>query len=169
MKNLNALAIALLALVLWSPAQADAYRFDMILFERPGGGASESWPEAPDALPQTPGHTALRAMAAGAPGLQGPADALSRRGMKILGHLAWVQSPPGLGDQRWYALDEGRLSGLVRVQRGRFLHLETDLVLRDAATGQPFHVRHKRRMRSDELHYVDHPKVGVLIQASRVD
>jgi hypothetical protein len=169
MTILRNFAITLSLLVVSITAQADAYRFEVILFERPGGGTSESWPETTEGLPETAGHTPLRAMAVGNLGLASQADALDRRGMSILGHFAWVQTPQGLGNTRWYTIDEGRLSGLVRVQRGRFLHLETDLVLRDAVTGQPYHVRHKRRMRSGELHYVDHPKVGILIRASKVE
>ena len=51
--------------------------------------------------------------------------------------------------------------------RGRFLHLDTDLLLRAPDSSQTYRVQLSRRMRSDELHYVDHPKLGILIRAER--
>lgn len=169
MTILRTLVIALPLVAALGAAQADQYRFEMILFERPGGGGSETWPEAPEDLPETAGHTDLRSVAVGGRDLGREAAALDRQGMNVLAHIAWVQSPPPLASNSWYGLEAGRVSGLVRVRRGRFLHLDTDLVLHDAMNGQPYHVRHKRRMRSDELHYVDHPKVGVLVEATRIE
>ncbi|MDN3518449.1 CsiV family protein [Aquisalimonas lutea] len=75
------------------------------------------------------------------------------------------------------------LSGWLRVWRGRYLHVETDLRwldpegdsasgdqgAREASLGgvQPVPVmRQERRMRSGELHYLDHPEMGLLIRAA---
>lgn len=148
---------------------ADVYELEMVVFERPGGGASEFWPETADELPEIAGIPRLEAMAAGSRQLGPEAFTLNKRGMNVLEHVVWRQTPGARDSQRWYALDGNRLYGLLRVSRGRYLHLETDLVLRDAATAQPYRVRLHRRMRSDELHYVDHPKLGILIQAKRYE
>ncbi len=85
--------------------------------------------------------------------------------------------PVVLGPER---LPEG-LSGYVRVYRERFLHAELDLrYLAGGADGraslplfedQPPVVvmQERRRMRSNELHHLDHPVIGALIRVSPVD
>ena len=65
-----------------------------------------------------------------------------------------------------------QLSGTVRLSRGRYLHVETDLVhvrSGSAATGvttRPYRMQQSRRMRSRELHYIDHPAFGVLVRVT---
>lgn len=78
------------------------------------------------------------------------------------------------------------LSGGVRVARERFLHVETDFRWLEPGTDQPepqaalasaaledpepvVVMRERRRMRSDELHYLDHPRLGVLIRVKPVE
>ena len=58
------------------------------------------------------------------------------------------------------------LVGQVALTRGRYLHLTLDLVY-DApgAAGEPtqrFVMRQSRRMRSNERHYLDSPRFGVI-------
>lgn len=78
-----------------------------------------------------------------------------------------------------------QLDGTVRVELGRYLHVYTDLVLRkpvvieriDPETQQPEQtaalldvpMEEHRRMRSRELHYIDHPLLGVLVQITPVE
>lgn len=61
------------------------------------------------------------------------------------------------------------LDGTVSLTRARFLHLAADLIYVDPATGIPVQLRESRRMRSNELHYLDHPRFGVLVQVSPVN
>ena len=84
------------------------------------------------------------------------------------------------GPDRLEALD-----GTIRVELGRFLHVHTDLVLRkpviveriDPETQTPaqtpslldVRMQEHRRMRSRELHYIDHPLLGVLVQITPVE
>jgi hypothetical protein len=154
------------ALVLGLPlaASASAYTIEMVIFERPGGGGSEFWPEEPGAPDPGAAIGPLPARS-GLPKSLGPAAyTLGQRGMNVIRHLVWQQTPRGRNSKAWYWLDGAQISGLVQVSRGRFLHFDTDLLFRDPA-GKPVRVRLHRRMRSDELHYIDHPKLGILIQA----
>lgn len=148
-------------------ASAQAYKFEMILFERPGTPTGEYWPAAPGEPD--------RALAVGMLGSQpatkrmGPiAYTLRQKGMTVHTHIAWIQRPGRRNGKSWRWLDTGRLSGLVRLTRGRFLHLDTDLALLDPTSAQPYRIRLNRRMRSGELHYVDHPKLGIIIRATRL-
>ena len=85
------------------------------------------------------------------------------------------------------------LEGILRVTLARYLHLEAELTYQDklpeiVATDNPFsvldnestrekiqkqgviHLKQKRRrIRSNELHYVDHPVLGILINITRYE
>ena len=153
-------------------ADDQAYRFEMVVFERPDGGTSEYWSDDPG-IPNR--SLASKPLGSGAlvPTDQrelGPAAfTLRRRGMIVHEHVAWEEVPAGRNALSWQWLSAGRLQGLVRFTRGRYLHLDTDLTLQDANAPRTFRIRLNRKMRSDELHYVDHPKVGILIKAKRVE
>lgn len=75
------------------------------------------------------------------------------------------------------SLEPQPLYGLVRIYRERFLHAVVDLRYRRDAddrsgllpTGAVHALRQSRRMRSNELHYLDHPALGVLIEIRTVD
>jgi hypothetical protein len=110
--------------------------------------------------------------------LDGAARRLVRAGgYDVLAHLAWRQpfdeGAPALPVAvEWTdpVSGETRLVGTVGVDLRRFLHVEFDLAWQDVgADGTPgwVHVEQSRRMRSGELHYVDHPRVGALVRADR--
>lgn len=56
------------------------------------------------------------------------------------------------------------LDGTVRVHLARYLHADVDLVYHHENAETPFRLSTSRRMRSGELHYLDHPVYGVLIK-----
>ncbi len=56
------------------------------------------------------------------------------------------------------------LDGTVRVHLSRYLHADVDLVYHRDDVEFPFRLATSRRMRSGELHYLDHPVFGVLIK-----
>lgn len=91
------------------------------------------------------------------------------RAYQPLAHIGWTQ--PG------YARDAAKyisvsslvpassgLTGQIALTRGRYLHLTLDLVLDGAAAGEgaSYVLRQTRRMRSNERHYIDSPKFGVI-------
>lgn len=75
------------------------------------------------------------------------------------------------------------LDGTINIVIGRYIHLYTDLVyrlprsnpteLRDALNRDQilvdYAIKSHRRMRSRELHYIDHPLVGILIEATPIE
>lgn len=80
----------------------------------------------------------------------------------------WIQGGPSL------YLSDGRsvpeIAGTLMLTRSRFLHVWTNL--RYAQEGFPtrtYVMRDHRRMRSGELHYVDHPMFGLLILCTPVE
>jgi hypothetical protein len=173
--------LVLLAGVLAAPgtwAQSEWYAIEMIVFAHPGGDArfAESWradPGMPDrsrAQPVVAGG-AVAPVSPSAYRLSGIWQALrASAGYRPLRHLAWTQrgasqrSAPEIlvGEQ-----PDAPVQGVVQVSRARFLHVKADLLYLDADGSYRFTVR--RRMRSNELHYMDHPMFGLLVIATRLE
>lgn len=114
------------------------------------------------------------------------------RGYRVLAHKAWrqpfVPNEPGLAQLIYTAdlaesgLPNGELLlGTVRIDLRRFLHAHLDLYFRPEARfdiagdlipedhGKWIQVRQSRRMRSGELHYLDHPRIGAIIRIERFE
>lgn len=162
-------ALLALAVLASAPVMAagDVYDFEIVMFERPAGEHGEYWPSAPGQPDRSAAVARLDALPASGRKLGPVAYTLQKKGMIVHEHRSWNQVPRGRASNAWYWVDNGRVSGLIRITRGRYLHLETDLMLRDANTSAPYRVQLRRRMRSGELHYVDHPKLGIVIRADR--
>lgn len=95
------------------------------------------------------------------------ADTLRRsRNYRPLAHFGWTQPGFPRTEAHYMSIDSQAatgLSGRVAVSRGRYLHLTLDLVYEPSAEpGQRYTLRQTRRMRSNERHYIDHPKFGVI-------
>lgn len=92
-------------------------------------------------------------------------DSLKRsRNYQSLGHFGWTQPGFPRTEAHYMSIDSqvaGGLTGRVALSRGRYLHLTLDLALQ-GADGERFILQHTRRMRSNERHYIDHPKFGVI-------
>lgn len=64
------------------------------------------------------------------------------------------------------------INGTIQLSRARYLHLDADLYhYREVPLDSPvqtttFRIQDSRRMRSRELHYIDHPLVGLLVLAT---
>ena len=96
--------------------------------------------------------------------------------------LYWRPDPEALAPGAEASAPTARppVYGLVRIYRERYLHVITDLRLQRVATGQepeaeellraPEHrMTQHRRMRSGELHYLDHPAIGVLVRITELE
>jgi hypothetical protein len=166
-RTLYRVFILLLGLLAGAPLAADdnTYDIEIVVFERPGGGGGEFWPADPGVPDRTAAIGRLEDRAVAGKSLGPVAYTLNKKGMIVHDHLAWRLKPGGRDSNTWYWMGDDRLSGLIRISRGRFLHLDTDLVLIDRNTGQPYRIKLHRRMRSNELHYEDHPRLGILIRA----
>ena len=98
-------------------------------------------------------------------------------------HMGWRQ--PGMSKSEAVPVkvsgassgspEASQVRGTLRLYRSRYLHLEADLVLSKPAAAYAganangatrFTLRERRRMRSGELHYLDHPLFGVLVRAT---
>lgn len=153
------------------------YDLEIVIFEQPGDGDNEVFPESPT-LPSLSGvRTSLtgagnQAANAGisflplAEGeLAASAYTLNRQGAPVLAHLRWRQNIPKSRNNPWLGIRKPRLNGMIRLDRGRYIHLHTDLVLRQG--DRTYRIKERARVRSGETYYVDHPKLGILFRADR--
>jgi Peptidoglycan-binding protein, CsiV len=89
------------------------------------------------------------------------------RNYRPIAHFGWTQPGFPRNDARYFPInsmipDASGLAGQIALSRGRYLHLTLDLVFEPPEDGQRFVLRQTRRMRSNERHYIDHPKFGVI-------
>ena len=98
---------------------------------------------------------------------------------RVLFHEAWQMPVYGKNRKRTLPIriqggqrinNRYELDGTITVSVARYLHVDTNLFLSKFQTveGEPqvsqvIPMQQSRRMRSKELHYIDHPKFGILI------
>ena len=96
-------------------------------------------------------------------------------GLSVIWHGRWIQPVPSrsAGEPLMLAVQSApspsRLSGTLQVTLGRYLHFDARLWLEQplrspAATVPYMQLKQARTMRSGELHYLDHPRIGVLVR-----
>lgn len=194
MRRLPALAI-LCALLVLSPAYpqqtsapAPGYDIEMLVFRvTSAAGGAEDWSaearrrsfgdggEAGATTAGDPGRF-LGALAPARYQLGELAAKLRASGRyELVAHTGWSQTASPWGSRAGFSvqrlgMDVPGLTGLVSLERGRFLHL--GLVLDyamasppaglGAAPGTTFTLSETRRIRFGERHYFDHPAFGVI-------
>lgn len=115
--------------------------------------------------------------------LSADASRLSRSAdYRVLYHGGWMQPIGGKSQSRAVrvkaSVDGYELDGSMSVYRNRFLHAQPNLQLshyrpapQAASTGEETQayrpsawlLQDARRMRSNEIHYIDHPHMGILL------
>jgi hypothetical protein len=88
-------------------------------------------------------------------------------------HVAWLQTiaEGALSSPVHIQGGEGALNGFVRIQRGQTLQLMVDLEYVPDQVGSAaliYRLNENRRIKLDEIHYLDHPKFGVVAKVSRL-
>ena len=98
--------------------------------------------------------------------------------LNVVFHGRWQQPVPARNAPQYIKLplqqthlvaSLQQLQGHVGVTLGRYLHVNTHLWLQPDPNNRDYAVlQESRRMRSNELHYVDHPLMGVLIKITPI-
>lgn len=101
-------------------------------------------------------------------GLSDEANRLERQGYEVLYHNAWLQQfNPNTQSTLMLVDPFGGFEGTVRIERQRFLHVYPEVNLYTALgaeqPGSVIRMQESRRMRSQEIHYIDHPVMGMLV------
>lgn len=158
-----------------APPAASTYEIEVLVFENrlPDLEGNEQWTAGaskqeavnPIALGATPATSDL---AKAATALQNDPR------YRLLAHRRWIQAADGRSASSPVLVqtDNRELDGYVRFYMSRFLHVELSLALQPQgpALGSiepalaPYRLTEQRRIRSQELHYFDHPKFGALVR-----
>ena len=100
------------------------------------------------------------------------AEQISQDGnYRLLLHGYWQQTAEAKSDTKpmRLATTDGTLDGLFRFYLSRFLHVDLDMQLRQPgatadATPLVLRLREHRRIRTQDVHYFDHPRFGMLVR-----
>lgn len=178
--KITTLLVALLVLPTFSTAQAPAtltYDVELVIFRNLGGGNSpEQWSmndsvahssDDAEAVDPAASEAPFPKLAADRLKLNAIYDTLKRsRAYQPLAHLGWTQPATDRASTHFVSLnalglDDG-VAGRAALARGRFLHLTLDLTLQIPGDDTRYVLKQTRRMRSTEMHYIDHPRFGVV-------
>lgn len=176
-----------------APAQDKWFQVEVIVFQRLDGNAlsAESWPPDPGRPPidesiqllgagESPGEGsetfAYRLLDRNFLNLKDSYGGLRvSRGFRPLAHYAWRQPALSQRRARWVHIyvppeSDGGLTagaplidGTLRVYLSRYLHVDADLLHQPSGLDTPVRLQTSRRMRSGDLHYLDHPLFGLLV------
>ncbi|TCK08876.1 CsiV family protein [Marinobacterium mangrovicola] len=176
--RIKSMLCALLLCVAAPAFAAGNYTIEVVIFAQNsyGAGALPYNASAPNAQPPaTSGaryissyngspYSQLEAMPSSSFVLSDDAARLKREGYQILWHGGWFQNvSTGRNPEIRINTGDGRVDGTIRVDRSRYLHFKPNLLL--TRNGAQYQLKQSRRMRSRELHYLDHPLFGVLVYA----
>lgn len=167
-------------------APVQSYDVELLIFRNLGGRESpENWgveaagaaqrldipddeQSAPVAAPTVAAPTTtFPALPAAKMKLTAIEDTMRRsRAYQPVAHIGWTQPGFARNSAKYLSLSSlvpgsSGLQGQVALSRGRYLHLTVDLVL-NADGSERYVLRQTRRMRSNERHYIDSPKLGVI-------
>ncbi|MEN8108125.1 MAG: CsiV family protein [Pseudomonadota bacterium] len=165
--------------VLAETTELKQYDVEVIVFRNLSGQSDgEQWPwrdtERPGGSSRFPLEKMLDELPASDYRMQRIATALNRSGAyRVMAHKAWRQPARKRADSVPYefapAAGDG-LTGAIMLMRERFLHLDIDLALARSdgsnADVPVYTLQEKRRVRSGELHYFDHPRFGVIAEVT---
>ncbi|MET0657677.1 MAG: CsiV family protein [Steroidobacteraceae bacterium] len=171
--------MAVLLLPTFSTAQAPVpatYDVELVIFRNLGGSTPEQWSMNDPVTESGDDAEAPDPSAAEAPFPKLPAERLKlnpiydqlkrSRGYQPLAHLGWTQPATDRASTHYVSLNalglDNGVSGRAALARGRYLHLTLDLALQIPGDGTRYVLKQTRRMRSTEMHYIDHPRFGIV-------
>ncbi len=171
--SLLALAVPLSAT---PAAPVTLYDIEVLVFEnnQPGLEGGEVWKGIRKELGDIEGAATPEGAPAPDSTLSQAARALGRGGQhRILIHKRWQQNADAKSATTPLRLQSANneLDGTLRFYFNRFLHVELALALQDPrATGgvKAFQLNEHRRVRPQEIHYFDHPRLGALVRVTAV-
>lgn len=190
-------AAALVALLAPATALAERYRVDVILFaDRSVNPRESAQPvELPQAARAFESWEVVPLRNAGIEVLEDELFGLMEEWNRLansqahepLVRIAWLQKDPPAERGVALRLRQGKameamtatgsseifpVDGWIALLAGRYLHLDASFVFTEAAENgelRSYRLRERRRLRRDELHHLDSPRLGLLVRAQKAD
>lgn len=152
--------VGLVALLLFSTADAKDYKIEAVIFEnlRPYA-AYENYRYQPiaqisSAAPTWPLEKSMLVTAANE--IDADVD------YRLLHHYSWGQETLPSSQAAIYTISEENAQGWFKIYASQLLFANIDIDFNG------YRMVEKRRLKLDEKHFFDHPKFGVLLQVSRL-
>ena len=174
------LACTVLATTTVSYAETTYYDIEIIVFEDTTGHylTSERWPASQALISDDIKTKNSRRATKRLGGVASKLKASDR--YNVLVHRAWRERGLDANSAKATSVKSSASSGSsiegsVKIVLGRFLHFYADLNYHRLTSGSSngvlpeYKISSHRRMRSQELHYIDHPLVGILVKATPVE
>lgn len=191
------LRVAALLLAFAPATHAERYRVDLIVFIDRSAAAGESMQplQLPEVTRAVEPYEGAPLRAGGFEILPDESFGLTEEWNRLRNsknhqpvlRVAWLQKDPpaergaslrlhwgntftqvsGLGSRLVYPVD-----GTVALLAGRYLHLDAEMIYTQShASGdlRSFRLKERRRLRRDELHHLDSPRIGILARAQRAE
>ena len=164
-----------------APTDKDTlYEVEVVVFENkhaPTGGESDPAGKSAVPIPGLDNAIAPIAPATGGYKLAGAAQLEKDGRYRVMTHQRWIQPMDSKAVVKARRISAGNeLDGLVKVYLSRYLHADVQLMLKDetGAGGERDVVRYyrldeQRRVKNQEIHYFDHPRLGVLLRVSALE
>lgn len=184
--------ILLLLLLLSSQSYADQwYQVELVVFEQIDTVTDEQWPTMPDELMTgslTPDMANTFIQPASNENLNNIAERLNRSPQyRVHYHQSWKQFIMRKGRAKAVNIisTDGMIEGTIRLDKATYLHASLDLWLKentglknswsdsspqgtDLSGPRNPHLDESRRIRSKELYFFDHPKLGALLKLTPI-
>ena len=163
-----------------APAASSLYTLEMIVFRNTGSAAGEDTSAAAGELLQDNDSGSNEGVHSARLGEVLPAsrrrmgDVASRLnaagGHKVIAHVAWTQTASAWNTGSSIATEQlglaaSGISGVVRLERGQYLHLGFNLVFAPTASAR-YTLAQIRRIKLNERQYFDHPAFGIIAQVA---
>ena len=103
---------------------------------------------------------------------------LRAKGVHVIKHFNWHQFVPSLSAKPEYvffqSLEQYPTEGYLGVSKGRFIHFDLHMWIHQPndASGVPnpvYEMVELRRMQSEDVHYFDHPRFGILAEVAKIE
>ncbi|GAB4392869.1 MAG: hypothetical protein Tsb005_08710 [Gammaproteobacteria bacterium] len=171
MKSLKLLLSAILLLTATSITLAGyLYRIDLLVFTHatPEAIHSENW----SPYPKLPNYLQASVLSANTPAsyaLKPYANILNRQAnYHVILSKTWQQTITGR-KRRIRITSHGQgLDGVLTLNQTNYINMDFNLLYQNGVSAYPIQLDTQRRMRPRELHYVDNPVLGVLVQATPI-
>jgi hypothetical protein len=182
-----AMRIALLLLFVFGtlPARAasaekeSTYEIEVVVFENrlPELIGEEMLARDAEARVKKPDNTVTLEAAVSGPYLHPAITSLLNQDghYRVLAHQHWKQTIDArtvARPVRVAAVNPAELEGTIRFFMSRHLHLDVNLLFREVTTGSGdivYRLSEQRKLKSQETHYFDHPKLGVLVRVTPLE
>lgn len=159
-----------------APTAPSAYEVEVIVFENrlPDLDGNEQWGAGPVTAQEATDAIVIGGTPTGSDLASVAAALQSDPRYRLLSHRRWVQTADNRPASSPVLLrtENREIDGYVRFYMSRFLHVEVNLAFQPQAAAlggvdpapTPYRLSEQRRVRSQELHYFDHPKFGALVR-----